>query len=78
MEDQPEFTTCKICHKKMTYRKALGHVCWKCKRLKRSNAVTQLKTPQRCPECGHKITIVPCVGCTMQRNLRNAKKESQS
>lgn len=76
--DKPEFTTCRICHKPTKYKKCLGHICWKCKRNKEITGVKKTQAPVRCGECGHLITIVPCVACNMQRNIRNAKKESQS
>lgn len=69
---------CRVCNKLCTYNKTRGLLCWKCKdNLKSQSSFRNVSTPQRCPDCGHKITVVPCVACSGERN-RNAKKEAQS
>lgn len=75
-EEKAEFTTCRVCGKATRYKKCLGHICWKCKRNGPVTGTNKPPKPVRCPECGHKITIVPCIACTMQGRLPNAKKET--
>lgn len=76
--EEPRIVNCRVCNKPTKYKKCLGHICWKCKRNKEITGNKNTQTPVRCPECGHKITIVPCIACNMQRNMRNAKKTNQS
>lgn len=73
-EEKTEFTTCRVCNKPTRYKKCLGHICWKCKRNRSITGVKNVATPVRCPDCGNKITIVPCVACSLERSS-NAKKE---
>lgn len=60
---------CFDCGKDCTYNRSRGNICWKCKELRSIKTTKRtLKEPIRCPTCGKKIIIVPCIACEMGRN----------
>jgi DNA-directed RNA polymerase subunit RPC12/RpoP len=66
---------CADCGKETTYNRNRGKICWKCKDIRYSKRTTETLTePQRCPTCGKKIVIVPCIACNMVSNVKKFKK----
>ena len=75
MKSKPKLINCIDCGKECTYNKNRGRVCWKCKDIRYSKRKNETVTePQRCPTCGVKIVIVPCIACEMGKNLPKSKK----
>jgi hypothetical protein len=68
---------CVDCGKPATYNRTRGNICWKCKDLRTKNSNRRsVKKPVRCPTCGCKLTIVPCIACEMGRNKPKSSSSS--
>lgn len=66
---------CQDCNKPCTYNRTRGQLCWRCKDARsKFRSPKTVQQPVRCPDCGKKIVIVPCLACKMEKS--NAKKET--
>jgi hypothetical protein len=70
---------CIDCGKPAIYNRSRGKLCWKCKELRGKKEIqSNLNAPKRCPTCGHKITVVPCIACSLptKKSSPNAKESN--
>ena len=79
MEEDKKTIICIDCGKPAVYNRGRGKLCWKCKDLRgKKETQRNLSTPKRCPTCGHKITVVPCIACNLptKKDSTSAKESS--